>query len=755
MSMYRALGFTHTSPSQLHLRPLVAAVRSLRGPCCWILAAGVTAFAPLHATDSPMPPAAETPVQTRQLQEVEVNASTTGSAITQAPAQSDLDITQPQSVIDLDYISNHTSPTADYATIAALAPGVANISPAGPGLGEAKQTTLRGFSDSEYNVTYDGIPFGDTNDFSHHTSSYFPAKVIGQVDVERGPGSASQIGEATFGGTIALRSKDPRDHFSFIPTYSVGSYGTSLTHLELNSGKFENGGKLIVAGQYNTTDTAQTHSPMSRKTGYIKYVQPVGERTELTFVSNYNYINFRKPDKGKLTQQEIDTLGRHFGLNTDPASTDYEGYNFQKKETDLEYLGLSSQLSEQWTLDNKLYTYAYENLSNEKAFSGTKSSPDAMGGYLKINNYRAYGDTLGLAHTDDHGVLRFGGWFEVNNNQRSSRRIDYSRGQQLDIKPGADPLTAYKYTMRNKLRTAQVYVEYAWQPTDQLTVTPGLKYINVRRSIDTPRNQTTLLPLNYTQTNGKALGYLTANYLLRDDWSIYGQVAQGFLAPNLNQFYVIDPALNKTKPQKTLNYQFGTVYKTDRFNADADVYYIDYQNYPLTSVDPVTNEDIYALAKGARLKGVEAEGTYYLGAGLSLYANGSVSQASFKRSGLDIPNVPNGTAALGAFYNHAGFFASLSEKYVGMQRVYNGDFNPDVASSVTATSSSAGFWQTGMSIGYGQNLVGSVLKSYKFRLKVDNLLASDDQIADSVKKGNTYYLVLPGRSWFASLSLAF
>lgn len=703
------------------------------------------------------PVASAPPRSAQQLQEVEVRADATTSAITLAPVQSEFDAMQPQSVIALDYISNHTAPTADYASIAEIAPGVANVSPAGPGLGESKQMTLRGFSDSQYNVTYDDIPFGDTNDFSHHTSSYFPAKMIGQVRVDRGPGGASQLGEATFGGTVGLRSKDPRDQFSFIPTFSVGSYGTTLTHLELNTGRTErlDGGKLIVSVQYNDTDTAQTRSPMRRKTGYLKYVQPVGSGTEITFLSNYNDIWFNKPDRGSLTQSQIDTLGRNFGLNDDPASTDYHGYNYQTKQTDLEYLGVASQINEQWQLDNKVYTYAYANSSHEKPYAGTNASPTAMGGYIKVNNYRAWGDTFAVTRTDGHGALRLGGWYETTHNDRSSMAIDYSLGGRIDVKPGKADLTAYKYLMSDQLRTTQVFAEYAWQPLDRLTVTPGVKHLYVRRGIDTPRNQTTKLPLDYAESWNKTLGYLSANYRPTDDWSVYSQVAQGFLAPNLNQFYVPDPSINRTRPQQTMNYQFGTVYKTERFNADADIYYIDYQNFPLTATDPVTHEDIYTLAKGAKMKGIEAEATYYLGAGVSIYANGSISDATFKRSGLDLPNVPDGTAALGAFYEGGGFFASITGKYVGAQKIYNGDFNPDDITSVIDTRRSGGFWRAGMSLGYGKNLGGSFIRSYKLRLKVDNLFDARQKVADSVKKGDTYYLVLPGRSWFASLSLAF
>ncbi|MET0329849.1 MAG: TonB-dependent receptor, partial [Dyella sp.] len=692
---------------------------------------------------------------TKQLQEVEVNSLGVRSAIVQAPTQAELNVAQPQSIIGLDWIANHTASTADYATIAAIAPGVSNVSTAGPGLGESKQLTLRGFNDAQYNVTYDGIPFGDTNDFSHHTSSYFPAKMIGQVLIDRGPGSASTIGEATFGGTVALSSKDPTDSFAFIPTQSFGSYGTSLTHLELDTGRMDalDGGKLIASAQYNDTTTAQTDGNLTRKTGYIKYVQPVGENTEITFLSNYNYIRFNNPNLSSLTKSQIATLGRNFGLNNDPTSTNCACYNFQTKETDLEYLGITSQLSDSWALSDKLYTYAYNNDSHESPYVGTKTSPTAMGGYFKINKYRSWGDIFELTHTDAHGQLRTGGWWEYIDNDRSSQAISYALNGAPDVKPGGSVASSYKYLMRDQLHTAQVYAEYAWQATDALTITPGVKNLTFTRDIEAPINQTTKLPLYYSQTWHKTLGYLSANYMLSSTWSVYGQAAQGYLAPNLDQFYVPNPALNQAKPAQTMNYQFGTVYKTDRFNADVDVFWINYKNYAFSTNVPGTTDAVYYLAKGAYMKGIEGEATYYLGAGFSGFANFSTLDATFKGSNLDVPNVPSGTAALGVSYEDGGFFASLYDKYVGWQVAYNSSFNPDLASSVTSSARSGGFWQASASVGYGQNLNGSVIKSYKLRLQVDNLLDAHNLVINNAGGSNSTYYVLPGRSWFASISL--
>ena len=270
-----------------------------------------------------------------RLEEVEVSESRP-TAISQAPTDSNLDSYQPQSVIDLSFITNHLAPTADYSTIANLAPSVANVVTNGPGLSDAKRATLRGFADTQYNVTYDGIPFADTNDFSHHTTSYFPAKMIGRVTVDRGPGTASTIGEATFGGTIALLSKDPRTDTAVIPTMSYGSNNTYLSHIEGNSGLVKplNNASTIASYQYLQTDGYQTNVKMNRDTTYVKYLQPIGKDTTITFLSNYNKIKFYNPLP--VTQATIDTRGRNFGLSSDSTDPLYYGYNYRKNQTDFE-----------------------------------------------------------------------------------------------------------------------------------------------------------------------------------------------------------------------------------------------------------------------------------------------------------------------------------------------------------------------------------------------------------------------------------
>ena len=49
----------------------------------------------------------------------------------------------------------------------------------GPGLSDGGvKNTMRGIPDGSYGMTWDGIPFGDSNGPSHHSESYFPSSTI-------------------------------------------------------------------------------------------------------------------------------------------------------------------------------------------------------------------------------------------------------------------------------------------------------------------------------------------------------------------------------------------------------------------------------------------------------------------------------------------------------------------------------------------------------------------------------------------------
>jgi iron complex outermembrane receptor protein len=729
------------------------------------------------------------PGEALRLEDLEVTAART-SALTQAPTDSKLEAREPTSVISLEYISNTVAPTADYATIANIAPSVANVETNGPGLSEAKHTTLRGIDDGGYNVTFDGIPFGDYNSYSHHTTSYFPAKLLGQVVIDRGPGTASTIGLATFGGTMELFSKDPRTEMSFVPTLSYGSWDTKLGHFEANTGLLPSldGGSGIASYQRMTTDGYRTNADMARDTYFFKYLQPVGKNTTITVLSSVNTITFGNP--GTVTQAQIDTFGRNFGLKDNTAANHLDTlnrkYNYQHKKADFEYLGVDTNLGNGWKLEDKAYTYSYDNISHEKPKAGSGAAAGQMLGSVKGNEYRTYGDTFEVSHEDATGTFKAGLWYDKTTNNRYTYGVNYDTtgADAIDLTatalykaaaPDGNPATLpgasaydYKYLLVDKDTSFQPYAEYQWTITSDFNLNAGLKYFQFTRDFNATVNQTAgRQALIASRTDSKTLPALSAHYTITKDWTAYAQWAQGIMAlSEADSFYVANANLGSinVKPQLSTNYQLGTVFKHDRFNADFDVYYVDFKNYAYNGPADSSGDPLYyGVAGGAYYSGAELEATYYLGSGLSLYGNGSINDATFKGSKLTVPTVPKSTAALGFVFDHAsGFFASLTEKYVGSWVVYDTITNPDIAGGgASRSANSSDYWLGDLSLGYGRKLTGGFVRSFKIRLQVSNLFNEKVQVLDSVSSSavtaytSDAFNVLPVRNYFLTVSAEF
>jgi len=156
---------------------------------------------------------------------------------------------------------------------------------------------------------------------------------------------------------------------------------------------------------------------------------------------------------------------------------------------------------------------------------------------------------------------------------------------------------------------------------------------------------------------------------------------------------------------------------------------------------------------------VEAQATYFIGNGISAYANGSVNDAVFKGSKLDVPTVPRTTAALGLVFDRDGFFGSFTEKYVGSWTVYDVISNPDLAGAgTTRSASSQSYWIGDFSLGYAQKFAHSFVHSVKLRFQVGNVFNQKVQVLDSIdaNPANAYakdaFNVLPTRNYFVTVS---
>ena len=650
----------------------------------------------------------------------------TASAPKQAPTRAPLKAVQPTSIIGRQYIENNQAQTANYSDIVGIAPSVVDIEPNGPGLGNSKGLSIRGFQDGQYNLTWDGIPVGDSNDFSHHSAEYFMPQDIGRVSVDRGPGDAAAVGYATFGGTVALHTKQPLDQPLATVYGTYGSFNTRLIGAELDTGVLRNYGDLRAYLDYRQlkSDGALSGATIDRKNVFMKVERDLGENTLLTFVAMYNansggnaaivgatsypYVAVSQYPYTSSMPGQAQQFGKGYGLSSNPASQAYTGYNYDNFNTDFEYLGLRSVFGNV-QVDNKIYTYAYYHRGwngldpnggcldygqvsgpsgvTDGTFpagactpNGTINGPTNIPGQHMYLNYRNWGDMLRFKQIFGPGELRYGAWFNYQSYHRYQANIDMSDNDGWNaLGTYPDGLSkAINRLIDGTFTTVQPYIQYTWNIMPRLQFTPGVKYAYFERHDIAPLEQKTKAPLNYRQSWGKALPSVDLHYAIAKHWAAYLQAAEGYLAPNENLFYVPNPQQSDASiaPESTKNYQIGTTWSSRRLSASVDAYVIDFSNQ--VAHRKIGSLEFFYNNGGVKYRGAEAEATYYVGEGFSLYGNASYNSAKVDDTGLQVTGVPKETAAAGVIFNNGLWYGSLIGKYVGSNW---GDVGADAAGS--------------------------------------------------------------------------
>lgn len=681
----------------------------------------------------------------KTLASMQVTANSAVSAI--APTQGSTIAAEPQSIIGSKYIEENIPPTGDYTDAIAISPSVYTIAPNGSGLMETQIASIRGFQDGQYNVTFDGIPWGDSNDFTHHSTSYFTNEDTSSVTVDRGPGTASTIGDATFGGTVSVESINPQDQFNIRPYISFGSWETAVEGARIDTGKLDSSGtSAVINVQNGESDGALTYAGQRRQNVFAKVVQPLGENTTLTFGGMWNKINQYVPLGA--TKAQIAEYGSNYALNNNPDSQSYYRYNQDQISTYMGYIGLHSEF-DGWTIDNKAYTYAYNHFGyngedvNGNTPNGTDYSPDDVPGQHMRNWYRSWGDTFRMSKEIGPGEARAGVWYDDQDNLRWQYEFD----DTLDLpnSPDGSLLGAADRIMTDSLRTLQPYLEYQWNITDSAWFIAGVKYDDFKRDIDAEVNQKTGLPLDYSKEWNATLPSASFHYAFTSNWTAYAQWAEGFLAPNLNLFYVPNPEFTDSalQPEKTTNSQLGTTWSSDRLTLSGDVYKIDFNNF--IQSHKVGADTQFYNGGGVHYTGVELEGTYMLGGGFSVYANGSLNRAIQTDDNTWNPNTPHKTATLGFIYSNGPIYASLVDKFVG-KTYYTANNNDDTVIG--------GYAITNFAASYTFDPHISDVKDFKIGVQLNNLFNNTtiNALAGTTADGTPLYWTIPGRNFNFTVS---
>ncbi|HWW83739.1 MAG TPA: TonB-dependent receptor [Vicinamibacterales bacterium] len=679
---------------------------------------------------------------------VTVSAALPTAAVA-APSQASLTARSAVSLISNEYIRNYTSPISDYSQVLLMAPGTYSVAANGVGLGDTK-TYYRGFKDGQYNMTFDGIPFNDTNDPTHHSWVFFPAQTIGSTVFDRSPGSAATLGPATYGGTVNLLSRGLVSDQLIQGSIAYGTWNTRMFDLEYNSGRMGASGKsrLIIDAHDMRSDGYQTYNDQRREAFSAKYQYALNDNSMITAFSTIMELHSNTPNQKAATRAQIQQYGDNFLNSGDPTSPLYYKFNFYRIPTDFEYGGFRTLFGNGWSIDDKAYTMRYYNHQNYNGLTSitTTSATD------KLNSYRKWGNILPVTYVSNLGVFRTGLWSEYASTDR--------------FQTPSDPRTWIDAALPNfhekfGTTTLQPYAEYELKVGPALTIAPGVKLSyykqNFTQFADNGKTVGNLNGAPYVQHAAEYhtwLPSLDAHYLVQSFWSVYGQYGKGQTIPPTSVFDVGGANVSiLPKPVTTDTFQVGSVWKSNRATLDVDFYHIRFQNPYSTNVDPVTGDTVYYLTADSVTRGFEAESTLLVGGGLAVYLNGTVGTAKYTDTDQWVQNAPSDTQTIGLTYNRASWNVGFFNKRVGQQWNDNGSAHQAVVSDP--------FNITNLFVNYTLR-GGSKLSQSRLRFAVNNLTDSHaiTAITPASTKSNLpapgdLLSLMPGRSVSVSISVGY
>jgi iron complex outermembrane receptor protein len=601
-----------------------------------------------------------------------------------------------KSVLSNFALTEIATPMADFGSLANLTPSFVSSAPNGIGFDAAKNMSLRGFTDGQFNVTMDGIPLQDPDTFKHHSTSFFPVGSLDHLSVDRSPGTGSSLGYSTLGGSLNMFSVNIPKASETSVYGAIGSFGTQLAGVKFNTpnpGVDEHTAYLINAESMRSNG-ALSYASGQKSDLLFKSVSQFGE-LKLTALISLDAYQFNNPPS--VTTTQIAQSGTGAGFNANPLDPNFFGDSSTTRNTDFEYLKQSYRFNPNIELQNTLYTYAYMSdglgingdPTSSKIGTGFGVNPNDIAGNATYNSYRTKGDVLAMDFKTDEPIetsskglkaarqnhLKFGLWMEESHQNEYRQALDLVTQQSYPLNKLSNNATLYAFN--DQLRTIQPFIDAQWHLDDRWMLQSGVRYQKVDRSL----NGITL-PTSLPGTNGvigksvsSTLPSLETHYDVDSNHYAYAQWSKGAIVPLLSYFNSSTPMLsNQAAPETGVGVQMGWNWHTKDSLLNIDAYKVDLQNYFSKVV--VSGNTEFINNGAVSYKGIEAEGHQRVNEQIDFFANASLIKAQFEtnavtsatqKAGDTLSFAPNYLGLMGLIYQSGSWSGNFTTKFVGGQ----------------------------------------------------------------------------------------
>ena len=448
---------------------------------------------------------------------------------------------------------------------------------------------------------------------------YFDTEDIKQVEVAKGAAS-SLYGSDGLGGLVIISTKDPEDYLNENDSFTrlVTGYSgeneqskVSVTHAN-------------TLGDWNVSASA-TYRNGSEVQNFKEDLPEYDADSTSLLLKATNQVDEQRWVKFTLDlfQQEVEQIVTPDSYETVDEDDSYS-LAFDYK----------SSISTSW------YDRWEGHVSVSKYRQGSDQVRLSTRGYTDFNDYRFEQNIVGLKalftkelslDTTQH-TLVYGVDFDFMDTKRPrlKTRINADGSTEFENQgqkafPGADTLLAGLYAQdniefkdSNWSLVAGIRLDYyALEAKDDVLYT-GSEFDDITERAMSPK--------------------LAALYSINDNWTIYGQYAQGFKIPPHDQayqshgvepFYQILPN-NDLDAEESDSIEFGVKSSGENYRLQANVFYSQFDNFietQLIATEPTfipgVNKAIYQYRNvdETEIRGIEFSSTYWLMSDLSIQAN--------------------------------------------------------------------------------------------------------------------------------------
>jgi hemoglobin/transferrin/lactoferrin receptor protein len=195
--------------------------------------------------------------------------------------------------------------------------------------------------------------------------------------------------------------------------------------------------------------------------------------------------------------------------------------------------------------------------------------------------------------------------------------------------PPVAPVTVANLYSDAKIRTISAFGQHEVDLTGQMTVTGGLRYYNVKTSLDRYVING-VAQAEQENSDSRFLGSLGLTYALGEDTVLRANVSQGYTYASLSELYLTSTGGGGTtlgnpdlKPEKATNYEIGA--RIDRQNVllDAVLFYTDSKDYIAAIGTGIPRQSQYRNVDSAKSWGLEVSAEFDPGlwGGMRPYVN--------------------------------------------------------------------------------------------------------------------------------------